>query len=509
MTEQSPRRIALGGFIHETNTFCPTATRMEDFTVPGEFPGLLRGPEILTGIAGGNYPATGFFDAMHEIEPGWDLIPTVWTAAAPSATVPADVFESICAELIAGVEAALPLDGVYLDLHGAMVSQDYPDAEGEILRRVREVAGPKAAIVVGLDPHGNTSPLMVEMADALVAYRTYPHVDMADTGRRGFDLMRRMVDQGWRPAKAFRQLDFLIPTVFQPSVIEPGATILSRMKDLERPIASMSFFPCFPAADFVDCRPSVLAYADTAADADAAADALADIVNGFEADFDGKLYSPAEAVREAQAIAGQTGRPVAISDSQDNPGGGGNSDTTGMLRALVDADAQDAAIGLIYDPEAARLAHDAGVGATVRLRLGGRSGIAGDAPLEADFVVETVSDGRVLATGPVAGGAWVNLGPSACLRLGGVRIAVASQRVQMLDLSFFRVVGIEPKDQAILVVKSTAHFRADFEPICSAVLMAIAPGAMLADPSALDWKHLAPGLRLKPRGPRFAPAVPA
>ncbi|AGT08829.1 M81 family metallopeptidase [Paracoccus aminophilus] len=498
-------RIALGGFNHETNTFCSTATRLEDFTLPGPYPGLLRGAEVLSGLAGSNLPATGFFDEMAAAEPVWQLIPTLWTAAAPSGVVPADVFETICTELIDRITEALPLDGVFLDLHGAMFSAGFPDAEGEILRRVRAAIGPQVPVVVALDPHGNTSALMVEMADALIAYRTYPHIDMAETGRRSFALLRKMVRENWRPAKAFRQVDFLIPSVFQPSVIEPGASILSQMLELEAPIASMSFFPCFPATDFVDCRPSILAYADEARDADAAADALLAAVNGFEADFAGKLYAPDEAVREAMQIARSAGRPVVIADSQDNPGAGGSSDTTGLLRALVAADAQNAAIGLIHDPETARLAHQAGVGAVVRLAVGGRSGLEGDAPFEAEFTVEALSDGKVLATGPVVGGLQINLGPSACLRIGGVRIAISSRRAQMLDLSYFRAVGIEPSTEQILVVKSIAHFRADFAPICAAVLIAIAPGAMIVDPGAMEWKHLAPGLRLRPLGEGFVP----
>ena len=157
--------------------------------------------------------------------------------------------------------------------------------------------------------------------------------------------------------------------------------------------------------------------------------------------------------------------PVVIADTQDNPGAGGNSDTTGMLRALVRNDAQRAAIGLIVDPAAAEAAHAAGVGASIRMALGGQSGIPGDAPFKATFTVEALSDGQLTATGPFYGGSRLDLGPSACLRIGGVRIVVASRKTQMADQEMYRFVGIEPRDEAILVNKSSVHFRADFEPI--------------------------------------------
>jgi microcystin degradation protein MlrC len=196
-------------------------------------------------------------------------------------------------------------------------------------------------------------------------------------------------------------------------------------------------------------------------------------------------------------------RPVIIADTQDNPGAGGNSDTTGMLRALVANGAQRAAIGLIVDRDAAKAAHEAGLGATVSLALGGKSNIPGDAPFEGEFTVEALSDGRLTATGPFYGGSRISLGPSACLRIGDVRIVLASRKTQMADQEMYRFVGIEPRDAALLVNKSSVHFRADFEPIAETILVCAAPGPMPVDPAELPWKRLRPGMRLSPGGPVF------
>jgi microcystin degradation protein MlrC len=177
-----------------------------------------------------------------------------------------------------------------------------------------------------------------------------------------------------------------------------------------------------------------------------------------------------------------------------------------MLRALVRNKAQRAAIGVLCDPESARAAHAAGEGATVTLALGGKSGIPGDAPYQESFTVERLSDGQFVAPGPYYGGRDMDMGPSACLRIGGVRVVVSSHKAQLADQSMYRYVGIEPTEQAILVNKSSVHFRADFEPIAEKLLICAAPGAMPADTAALPWTRLRPGIRVKPNGPAFVPA---
>ncbi|HEX3116922.1 MAG TPA: M81 family metallopeptidase [Bradyrhizobium sp.] len=499
-------RIAVGGFLHETNTFAPTKAGYDAFIHGGGWPRMELGADIPRNIRSINVGLAGFIEAAEE--QGWDLVPTIFAAATPSAHVTEDAFERIAKVMIDGITAADQIDAVYLDLHGAMVTEHLDDGEGEILARVRKVIGRDLPLVVSLDLHANVTPEMVEHADALIAYRTYPHVDMADTGRACAEHLALMLNTKQRFAKAFRQLPFLIPISWQCTIDQPAKGIYEKLAALQgEAVPTLSFAPGFPAADFKDCGPSVFAYGRTQADADAAADRIAAIIENHEDDFDGKIYSPDEGVLRAMELAKAASKPIVIADTQDNPGAGADSDTTGMLRALVRNGATRAAIGVIWDPESARAAHAAGVGATVTLALGGKSGIPGDQPYKETFVVEELSDGRFIAPGPYFGGRTMEMGPSACLRIGDVRAIVASHKAQLADQAMYRYVGIEPTEQAILVNKSSVHFRADFEPIAAQLLICAAPGAMPADTAALPWTRLRPGIRVRPNGPAFVPAT--
>ena len=497
-------RIAVGGFLHETNTFAPTKATYADFMHGGGWPAMAHGADVLKVMRGINVGLAGFVEQAEAN--GWEMVPTVACGASPSAHVTEDAFERIVKAMVDGIAHAGALEAVYLDLHGAMVTEHFDDGEGEILRRVREVIGPDLPLVVSLDLHANVTPDMVEHADALVAYRTYPHVDMADTGRAAAEHLALMLKTKTRFAKAFRQLPFLIPISWQCTSDEPTRSIYQKLAALQDDaVPTLSFAPGFPAADFRDCGPSVFAYGLTQADADAAADTIANVIIGHETDFDGRIFSPDEGVRHAMELAKTASKPIIIADTQDNPGAGGDSDTTGMLRALVRNKATRAATGVIYDPESAKAAHAAGVGASVTLSLGGKSGIPGDAPYAETFVVEKLSDGRFVAPGPYYGGRDMDMGPSAALRIGDVRVVVSSHKAQLADQSMYRYVGIEPTEQAILVNKSSVHFRADFEPIAEKLLICAAPGAMPADTASLPWTRLRPGIRIKPNGKAFAP----
>ena len=495
-------RVAVAGFVHESNSFAPSPADMAAFFQGGGYLPLSRGDEIIRRAAGVNLPVAGLI--AHAQQEGWQLLPVIWAGAVPSAPVTADCYRTISDELVAGLRDLGPLDGVFLDLHGAMMAEGAPDGEGTLLERVRAAVGPDVPVVAALDLHGNISERMVRHADVMVGFRTYPHVDMAETGRRAGVQLGRLI-AGGAAFKAFRQVGFLIPIAWQATSTRPARDLYAMIDAAEAEGVCASLFMGFPAADFADCRPSVITYAESQAQADAVAGRIAAALAEAEDGFRGQCFTPSEGVRAAMA---QAQGPVILVDTQDNPGAGGNSDTTGMLRALVEADAQNAAIGLMVDPDAAAAAHAAGAGARIMLDLGGRSGIPGDAPFRGTFTVEALSDGQCHATGPYYGGARLSLGPSAALRIGGVRIAVASEKAQMADRQMFRFLGIVPEDQKILVVKSSNHFRADFEPVAAEILTCAAPGPMPVSPAVLPFRHLSPGLRLEPGGPPFTPHAP-
>lgn len=461
---------------------------------------LTRGKALFEAVAGVNMAMSGAFD--HATRAGWDIVPILWAAATPSAPVTRESYETICAEILAGLAAAGPLDAVCLDLHGAMMAEHVEDGEGELLRRIRAIL-PDVAIAVSLDLHGNITPEMFELADILEGYRTYPHIDMAETGRRTAEALGALLDAPKPWAKAMRVADFLIPIAWQYTGAEPARSLYAMTGDLPEGVATASLFMGFPASDFSACGPSLFVYGPDAAAVSAHADAMIAALNAAEGDFAGRAFAPEDAVREAMAMAAKAQKPIVIADTQDNPGAGGSSDTTGMLRALVACGAEGAALGNFHDPAAAAAAHAAGEGAEITLALGGRSGHPEDAPYEVRVVVERVSDGRVHCTGPFYGGKHLDMGPSACLRIGGARVVVTSHLAQMADRNFFRMVGIEPEEQKILVNKSSVHFRADFEPIAEEILVATAPGAMPLCPSVLPWTRLRREIRLRPHGPVF------
>jgi microcystin degradation protein MlrC len=470
----------------------------EDFLRAESFPGLLEGAEVLTGLAGYNIGTAGFAEAARG--EGHELKPIAWASAVPSSYVTEDAFERMSRIVLERLEAARPYDAVYLDLHGAMVAEHLQDGEGELVRRVRALVGPDMPVVVSLDLHSNTTEAMLQHADGLIAYRTYPHVDMAATGRRAYGYLQRLLDSGRRPAKARRAVPFLMPLTGQCTMDEPMAGVYRRLEQIEREagVWHVSFTPGFPPADIWDCGPVVVAYADDQASADRAADALHAYIMQREAAFRVPFLSPGEAI--AKAMRSNAHRPYVLADVQDNCGAGATSDTTGLLRAMVERQPDRCVLGLLVDPEAAAAAHAAGEGAEIEIAVGGKRFTAGDPPFRARFTVTRLGDGRITCTGPMYGGARLNLGPMALLSVGSVGVIVSTNRMQAADQALFRHLGIEPTAQKIVGLKSSVHFRADFVPIAEEVLVVECAGAFVDQPEKLPYRNLRPGVRLGPGG---------
>lgn len=386
--------MAFAGFLHESNSFASAPADMAAFLQGGGYVPLTRGADLRDAIRGVNLGMAGAFDLAEAA--GWDVAPVLWTGAIPSAPVTRAAYEQIVAEILTGLQAAAPFDAIYLDLHGAMVAEHAPDGEGELLSRISALF-PDTPIAISLDLHGNITRRMFQLSDIMVGFRTYPHIDMAETGLRAARALDQMLRTGARWPKAMRQGDFLIPIAWQYTGAEPARSLYAMTHEVPAGVATASIFMGFPASDFDECGPAVFAYGPDAQAVEEWADAMLAALNAREADFAGEAFTPEAAVRHAMAARG----PVVIADTQDNPGAGGSSDTTGMLRALIACDAQDAALGNLHDPDTARAAHAAGTGAVIEVALGGRSGLADDAPLAVRATVECLSDGRVHATGPI------------------------------------------------------------------------------------------------------------
>ena len=497
----APKRIAVGGFQHETNTFAPHLATLEAFERADSWPELTIGEPLFETMQGLNIPLSGFIESA--TQDGHHLHPLCWCSAEPCSYVTHEAFERVAEIICAALSEIDQLDAVYLDLHGAMVCEDYEDGEGELLRRVREIVGPSVPVVISLDLHANVTEGMLEHCDAMTIYRTYPHLDMAATGARAYDLLASLLD-GHRLHKAMRKIPFLFPLTSQCTSFDPCKSIYD---GLDGPgggagMTSVDFATGFPPADIAECGAAVVAYGKDADVAEAAAEQIYQQVLAAEADFDFELLDPDTAVTRAMANASD--KPVVLADAQDNPGAGGTSDTTGLLAAMVSNGARRAVIAMIYDPEVADAAHRAGVGAVLDTAVGGKSGLDGIDPYAACFAVEALGDGCFTFTGAMNLNSKAQLGNMALLRVvdedSEVCVVVGSSRSQCLDLAMIRHLGLEPTEQNIVAVKSTVHFRADFDPIAAETLVVIAPGIHPCKLDNLEYHNLRSGVRLGPLG---------
>ena len=493
-----PLRIAIGGFQHESHSFAPMPTGWAQFAKPGGFPPLQRAATLVDTMRTTSVPIAGAIATLEAV--GATIAPLAWSFANPAGPVTPEAFERIAGIMTAALSDALdagPIDGVFLELHGAMVAVDFPDAEAEVLRRFRAILGPDVPIACSLDPHANKTAAMVALSDVLVPYRTYPHVDQKQAGAQATRLLLDMIRTGRRPAKLFRELDFWTPLPGQCTLVSPMADVMAERARLAQSpgIVELGFCFGFPYADFPGCGMAIAAYADTPAQAAEAADALARFITAREAEFARGAIPAAEAVAEAIRIAATATRPVILADTQDNPGGGGHGDTTGLLAELIAQNAQYAVLALINDADSAAACHAAGIGATITLSLGGKSD---NTPLPVTGTIEALTDGTFTCTGPMGAGNPADLGPTALVRIGGVRVIIVTRKMQALDQALLRHIGVEPSAQKILALKSSVHFRADFQPIAESVIIAAAPGPVVADPSTLPFTNLRDNLRLRP-----------
>jgi microcystin degradation protein MlrC len=462
---------------------------------------------MLEGMSGGSLAIGGFAQAAREL--GWTLVPSVWAGAMPSNRVTAAAFERIAGEIVEDLRAARELDAVYLDLHGAAVAEGFDDAEGELLARVRAAIGPAMPVVASLDLHANVTAAMLRHASGMTAYRTYPHVDMRETGERAARMLEARLSRRARPRLTRAQrVPFLLPLNAQSTALEPARSLIALRADLEREHGvEIDFAMGFSAADFAECGPVVFGHGDDDQALQRAVGALHHEVLVQRANFRLELETPRDAVERALALTAGGEPPVVIADTQDNPGAGGDSNTTGLLHALIAARAGERAagriaLGLLFDPSAADAAFEAGLHASFDLVLGaqvaGFDGAPTDPPVRARGTVRALHDAPLPLHGPMTAGHTIRLGRCARIDVDGIQVLVASAKAQMLDLDLMRFLGVEPAAMRLLVVKSSVHFRAAFAPIASRILVAKAHGPMAADPGELHWRHLDPGTATRP-----------
>ncbi len=495
-------RVAVAGFLHETNTFLPDLTGCDAFTEADAWPPLLRGEAIMHGTQGQNLPIAGFLETASAYR--WDIVPILWCSAAPSGPVAQDTYDHLAHKIVSGIAEAGDIDAIFLDLHGAMVAEETLDADGALLCALRRRVGVHVIIVAAIDFHANVSPLMAESADALLSYRTYPHTDMAATGRRAANRLKA-ISQGRRPKAALTKLPFLIPMGCQSTLDLPMQKIIAAIEHAEAHGDTIEFTAGFPLADVPECGPAVIAYGE---DAETNSAALAKLVTKYEPAFQSLMYTPSQALRQIKAIDLQKQpRPVLLIDTQDNPGCGGTGDTVGLLRYLLCANIPGTVLGILCDAETCRQAHGAGVGAEIQATIGARHGFR-EVPISVSATVLALGDGCFSGTGPFYQGCHFNLGAMARLAVGNVQIILSSKKQQAADQTMFRHLGTEPGNATLLALKSSVHWRADFGTLACRVFTIASPGANIADLTKLSYRRLPHHMRIAgaadPAAPRQA-----
>ncbi|MDA9009331.1 M81 family metallopeptidase [Alphaproteobacteria bacterium] len=490
-------KIAIAGFIHETNTFSPYITPASEFEKADGWPKATRGDEIFSTFRDLNIGIGGFITEGTDFE----LVPLIWCSAEPASYVTTKAFETYCGEICESLKSIEGLDGVLLDLHGAMVVEGIEDGEGEVLRRVRAVVG-DIPVVITLDFHANISAELVELCSAITLYREYPHLDMAETGVRATRLMRQILATGKEFKKSFRQVPYLIPLSSQATGCEPFATIYADFSHLEKNgVVSVDAAAGFPPADIADCGPSVLAYGTDQLAADRAVDQLYKRFMDAESHMPDNLLSEKEAILEATRLLVGSQQPVVLADVQDNPGAGGTNNTTGILRELLRLDIAPAIVGIITDAEAVASAFSVGIDGRIEVVLAAQeTSLPEDQSLSVTCDVVALSEEKIACTGAMYGGSHADLGRTALLRMVGqkheVLVMISELRFQCVDLALLRHLRLVLEKPQIIVVKSTAHFRADFDPIAKETLLVESPGLNPCRLANLDYQNLRDGVRI-------------
>jgi microcystin degradation protein MlrC len=454
-------RIAILGIHLESNAFAPVTTA-GDFRASCYFEGAAMLAEAAQPAPAMPAEIPGFIGAMNAAGP-WEPVPILITATEPGGPADSQFIDATLARMRSMLAACGPLDGVYISNHGAMVSTADSDPDGALYALARDAVGPDRPVVATVDLHANISERMVACADAIISYRTNPHVDRRERGAEAAPLLRRLL-AGERLEKTFIHLPIAAPTVTLLTARGAYADMIAEgQRHIGPDLPVVSAVGGFVFADAAEAGMSILAYG-SGHKPKAVALKLAEFAWAERDRFRVRLTSLDEAVGRAVAAGRSDGKAVVcLADVADNPGGGGRGNTTDIVEALIAARAERALLGSFVDPPAAARCHAAGVGSRVALVLNdGRADAHGRAvPVELEVLA--LSDGAIAGRRGVYAGRTVHLGPTAAIRIGGLTMIVCSRRVQCADPAFFEALGLDVGSFASLTVKSRGHFRAGFD----------------------------------------------
>lgn len=481
-------RVLTGLFGHESNAFSKLPTTLSHF----ENYLLAFGDDVPGAIKGARIEPTGVEEAADIYD--WELVRSIVAWATPSGPVARDAWERGLAAIL-NAASGENLDGVLLNLHGAMATVDHEDAEGVLLRELRQVIGAEIPVAITLDLHANVTELMTEHADIICAYRTYPHIDQVATSLRAAAVLDRTMKGEVTPTVVTVRRDTIEGLDDGRTTTDnPMTTLLARAEELETKdddVLLVSIHAGFTPADLAEAGPTVTV---TGSGDNAKFKQIADDYMDYAWEtrhFDSNTYlSVEETIAEINRILPDAGGPIVVADFSDNPGSGAYGDSTFLLKGLLDADIKDACFGTICDPKAAAALVAVGEGNNATVSLGGKVDPTFGPPIKVTGTVTKVTDGTYLALGPRWRGVTHHLGPTAVLQSGGMEIVVASNRLQLTEVEAFTHADIDPQERKVVVVKSMQHFRAAFEPLASKVLICDSGALSSKDISKLPFTKL-------------------
>jgi microcystin degradation protein MlrC len=476
-------RIVTGTISHETNVLSTIKTDLEEFRKRR----LFYGDEFFEHFEGTRTPAGGIIEGCNQHD--YELISTVFASATPSGTITKDAFDQLLGDILDGVKDAGEVDAAVLHLHGAGVSEEYPDIEGKVLKEVRALIGEKP-LVATFDLHANYTQEMIDNADILIGYDTYPHVDGYERGVEAVNLTRKMLEGRLIPTKGFEQPPMLPALQVQFTGRHPMNRLLEEAHEMETypDVETITVAAGFPWSDIREAGMSFIVTTNNDQGlADELAGRLRDMAWSMRRDF---LVGPTPVPEALKQVADSADGPIVMADIGDNPGGGTPEDGTIVLRAVLDQGLKGGVLAVIWDPEAVKVASSEGIGSTVGLSLGGHTDDLHGEPLKVEAIVKLLSDGKYVNKGPMGTGAESDMGNTAVLVIGGNDVIVTSKRQQPTDLQLYRSLGIEPSEKKFIVVKSSVHFRAAHEPIAKEIIELDTPGLTSPRLAGFGFKNI-------------------
>ena len=470
-------RVFCAGVITETNTFSPIPVGLPAF----ESEGIFRGQH--EAVPGDFRFAVTYAAQQRGRAAGWTVLTGLTADAQPGAAVVRSAWESLRDGLLEDLEGVLPVDAVALNLHGGMVAEGYDDCEGDLLARVRALVGPDTVVGALCDPHAHLSPAMLEAADLLLFYKENPHSDIDERAGQLIDLIDRAVRGKIHPVTSV--FDCRLMDVFQTNR-DPMRGFVAELRSMEGKdgILDISVVHGFRRADIPFVGAWTMVVTD---DRKAAGDELARRLGERLIAMRGTAAQPDVPMEEAvQRVVSATQGPIVLADLADNPGGGAPGDSTFILRALLEAGVRDIAAGILWDPMAVRFAFEAGEGATLPMRIGGKACPLSGRPLDLDVRVGRLLGAAVQRIGNTA----IPMGRLAALHADGVDILVAEVRTQTYAANLFTEAGVDLSSKRAVVVKSAQHYRRDFAAIFSEDIVVDAPGVCAADVRRLPFHRI-------------------